>query len=75
MARKKIEPFIGQKIVAILPMTKKMLDAEGWDPSPHAPAVVVKLENGNFLYPARDAEGNGPGALFGVDHGQTVILT
>jgi hypothetical protein len=30
-------------------------------------ATVLVLDDGTILYPSRDDEGNGPGALFGAD--------
>ncbi len=53
----------GQKIVAVRPMVKDEMIAEGWD----EPALVLMLENGTILYASRDPEGNGPGALFGYN--------
>jgi hypothetical protein len=32
-----------------------------WD---GARCVVIKLDDGNLIYPSQDDEGNGPGALF-----------
>ena len=53
----------GAKIVKIRDMTKKEADNEGWDLR-HNGCRVIELDNGVCLYPSRDYEGNGPGALF-----------
>ena len=53
-------------------MTKKELDAEGWE-GHDAPAVLI-LSDGSKLYPSRDSEGNGPGALFGIHDGKQFQL-
>jgi len=43
------------------------LNAEGWDAGPGDCPVTLVLDDGTKLFPSRDPEGNGPGALFGVD--------
>lgn len=53
----------GLSIVEVRAMTRGELNAEGWGDSPH-PVPVLVLSNGSHLYPSRDPEGNGPGALF-----------
>ena len=58
--------IIGHKIVKIRDMTEVEKRHEGWDDTPYCPAVLV-LDNGVMLYPSRDDEGNGPGALFGMN--------
>jgi hypothetical protein len=55
--------IVGEKIVDIRPATKKELQSEGWDDNETMQVIV--LSNGVKLYPSRDYEGNGPGALFG----------
>jgi len=61
------DSFVGQKIKDIRPMTPKEYAAEGWDEDRYSSAMVIELENGATLYPSRDSEGNGHGALFGMD--------
>ena len=61
---KKKDDILDAKIVNLRPMTKAEMNNEDWDgPVP----VVVVLDNGTKLYASRDDEGNGPGALFGVN--------
>ena len=55
--------LVGQKIKTIRKATKKELASEGWDERDIV--MIIVLENGNKLYPSRDYEGNGGGALFG----------
>ena len=54
--------MIGRKIVNIRYLTKAEMEAEYWEGQ--EPAVVLVLDDGTLLYPSRDEEGNGPGALF-----------
>jgi hypothetical protein len=46
-------------------MTDDEVDAEGWTRPGDAEPVALELSNGQVMYPAADAEGNGGGALFG----------
>lgn len=63
--------MIGKTIKNVRPMTDAELDAEGWTPSrAHGRPTVLVLEDGTTLYPSRDPEGNGPGALFGSADGE-----
>lgn len=69
-----MQDIIGSKIEAIRDMTVKEMEREGWEDSPRKPPVIV-LSNGTILYPSRDPEGNGPGALFGfTNRNQTIAL-
>lgn len=56
--------LIGRKIVNIINLSKKIIEAEGWQNSPY-PCIAILLDDGNIIYPSQDEEGNGPGALFG----------
>ena len=57
--------LIGRKIFDVKPMSKAELEAEGWAGA--GTAVVVILDDGSKLFASQDDEGNGPGAIFGVD--------
>ncbi len=59
------DDIIGQKVKTIRDMTATEMDAEGWDHDNFGNPTVIVLENGVKLYPSRDSEGNGGGALFG----------
>jgi len=50
-------------------MTKAELKREGWD----GKCICLELDDGTILYPSRDEEGNGPGALFGYEDGKTIM--
>jgi len=39
----------------------------------HGVPTALVLENGTVLYPSRDEEGNGPGAMFGRTKAGTTI--
>ena len=54
----------GCRIVEVRAMSARELAAEGWDGDETVPVLV--LDNGSILFPSRDEEGNGPGALFGT---------
>lgn len=58
--------FEGREIVAMRPMTTEERKREGWMGRGIAPPVI-ELDDGTTLFPSRDAEGNGPGALFGIN--------
>ena len=58
--------LVGRLIVEVRPMSREEVEAEGWDDHSTA-AMVLLLDDGTILYPSRDEEGNGPGALFGVE--------
>jgi hypothetical protein len=60
------DDITGHKVTHVRPMTKKELAEEGWDDHRGVPVVLV-FSNGTKLYASQDDEGNGPGALFGVD--------
>lgn len=51
-------------IKAIRLMTRQELRVEGWHD--HEACMLIELEDGTRIYPSRDAEGNGPGCLFGM---------
>lgn len=60
----------GAKILEIRELTEEELIDEGWDDfSGHEKPMGLVLDNGLFIYPSRDDEGNGPGALFGTFEG------
>lgn len=61
------ETLVGRTIKAVRPMTAAELKKEDWSIGRHAPPTVLVLDNGTKVYPSRDEEGNGPGALFGTD--------
>lgn len=61
--------IVGRRIVGFRSMNNAELAAEGWPPHESVPAII--LDDGTVLYPSRDDEGNGPGAVFGMSsHGQ-----
>lgn len=52
--------LVGRKIVKAEYMTKKECDEMMWYDAP----VCMQLDNGIWLYPSQDDEGNNGGALF-----------
>lgn len=62
---------VGKKIVEIRAMTKAEIEAEGWDKG----TTALVLDDGTVIYPSQDDEGNGCGALFGVEKdGKTIRI-
>lgn len=59
--------LVGRTIREVRLMSPDELVAEAWDARPGDCPVALVLDNGTKLYASRDPEGNGPGALFGVD--------
>jgi len=59
----KIE-IAGQRILEVRNLTRAEKEREGWDD--YGTVIALVLENGTVLYPSRDGEGNGGGALFGT---------
>lgn len=64
--------YIGAEIVAVRRLADGELAREGWDGQ--QPPVAFELSNGRLVYPAQDAEGNGPGALFAYDEAEGEYL-
>ena len=65
----------GLKLAGIRKMTQAELEAEGWDDFYGATPSVLEFADGSKIYPSADIEGNGPGALFGVDaNGESFLL-
>lgn len=65
--------FIGRTIKEIRFLTKQELESEGWYPDEIVSCLV--LDNGAVIYPSRDYEGNGPGALFITHHSKNFKLS
>jgi hypothetical protein len=53
--------LVGRKITGVRWLSTKEIEALGW----HHSAVVLQLDDGTILWPSRDDEGDGAGALFG----------
>ena len=52
--------LVGKKIVKIQYMTEKDAEEQGWDRRP----IQMRLEDGTWLTPSQDDEGNDGGSLF-----------
>ena len=67
--------IVGHKVVEIRGLTRKELEAEGWEGYEdqgnsyfgNSNLMALVLDNGTVLYASQDEEGNGPGELFGRD--------
>ena len=51
--------LVGRKIVAARYLYSAEMENLGWDKS----GIVLLLDDGNYIYPSRDDEGNGAGSL------------
>ncbi len=60
-------PLLNAVIVEVRTMTGEEVRRECWKGIGAPLPIVLVLSNGVRLYPAQDAEGNGPGALFGIE--------
>lgn len=52
--------LVGRKIVEVRYLNDKEVNEHGW----HRSALVMLLDDGTYLYPSSDDEGNDAGALF-----------
>jgi hypothetical protein len=57
----------GHTIARVRPMTEDEMDQEGWEAGRRGVPMALVLDNGVVIFPSRDMEGNGPGALFARD--------
>lgn len=74
MSQEQPTPIEGTEVESIRPMTDEEMRNEGWDPNRPGPnPTAIELDTGLTLYPSRDDEGNGPGALFGLEPDGTPI--
>lgn len=64
----------GLTITAVRHLTPEEMEAEGWEYNSQRPVICLELSDGSLIYPSRDAEGNGPGELFGQSEGKTIIV-
>ena len=62
--------LLNKKIVKVRWMTMSEQAATGWDGDR---AIILELDDGTLVYPSRDDEGNGPGALFTTDKKEPVL--
>ena len=63
-----MDELVGRAIIAVRPMAPDEMEREGWDSSPDlSRPVAIVFDDETLIYPARDVEGNGPVALFGID--------
>jgi hypothetical protein len=67
--------LIGKKLVAILPLTKEEINNLAWYPAPYRKPYLLQFEDGSYILPVSDAEGNDAGELFGFKGKGEYILT
>ena len=65
------DPILGATVEAIRDMTNVEMWAEGWC-NTLEPPVALELSSGVVIYPSRDAEGNGGGALVGYTEDEII---
>ena len=54
------EALVGKPIANVMYMSDDDRDANGWFSSP----IIIKFDDGHFIIPMRDDEGNDGGALW-----------
>ena len=64
---KKAKVLVGKKIKAVRYMTDKEAEDSMWYNKP----LVIIFEDGTYIYPMRDDEGNDAGSIFGSDDSLT----
>jgi hypothetical protein len=52
--------LVGKKIIQVRYMNQKELDDLGWDQTP----LVIFFNDGSYMFPSQDDEGNDGGSLF-----------
>jgi len=57
---KKCRVLIGKKIVNVRYLTKKEMEYLGW----YSKSLVIFFDDGTYIYPSQDDEGNDGGSLF-----------
>lgn len=65
------DPILGATVEAIRDMTDAEMRTEGWYDN-LGPPVALELSSGVVIYPSRDAEGNGGGALVGYTEDEII---
>ena len=63
------EQLLGKKIVKVRYLNKKDIENLGWYES----AIAFQLDDGNWIFPSQDDEGNGAGALFTCNDANPVL--
>jgi len=58
--RRATKHLVGKKIVQVRYLNKKEMDDLGWDQIP----LVMFFNDGSYMFPSRDDEGNDGGSLF-----------
>lgn len=55
--------LVGKRITRVRYLTDEEIEGIGW----HSAAIVLQLDDGTFLWPSSDDEGNNAGAMFTTD--------
>ena len=63
------DQLLGKKIVKVRYLNKQELEEFGWEES----CVAFQLDDGNWIFPSQDDEGNGAGALFTCNDANPVL--
>ena len=58
--RRATKHLVGKKIVQVRYLNKKEMDDLGWDQTP----LVMFFNDGSYMFPSQDDEGNDGGSLF-----------
>lgn len=63
------DQLLGRRIVEVRYMTDAEMERYWWQ----SRAIVLKLDDGNLIFPVADSEGNEPGVLFTSNETNPVI--
>lgn len=74
MAKAENDPLVGRTVIEVRPMNMAEIEREGWEHHRGQIPTALVFDDGSVIYPSRDEEGNGPGALFGTDSQKRTII-
>lgn len=71
----KQHPLVGARVVAVRSLDPADAEAMGWRVGRMDAPVALVLSTGEVVFPSRDGEGNGPGALYVYDGTRARLVT
>lgn len=61
--------LLGRRITAVRYLSLEEMNELGWE----SRCIVIQLDDGNFIFPSMDDEGNGAGSLFTGNKDNSVL--
>lgn len=65
---------VGRRVVGLRTLHQRDMAANGWEDYTFRSVTAIVFDDGSQLFASCDEEGNGPGALFGVDHHSNQVI-